>query len=520
MRSDAFQTWDFHVIPTPGTFSEPKNTSVRTGLGWRRRILASLAGASLIFLALVLRQVIAPGEQEIYFIFFIPAVLVAGSLGGFWPGLLTTLLGLSFGLAAGPAVQDVGGSEVLRSLTFLLIGAGMAAFGERLHQAGMRVIARTDELRAREGHLQSILDTVPDAMIVIDDRGIIQSFSTAAERQFGYTAAEAIGQNVKILMPSPHRESHDGYLQRYQQTGERRIIGIGRVVVGERKDGSTFPMNLAVGEMKSHNGRFFTGFIRDLTERQQTEMKLQELQSEVVHISRLSALGEMASTLAHELNQPLTAIANYLKGSQRLLAGADDDNSRAVTDAMEKAASQALRAGEIIRRLRDFVARGEPEKAVENIAKLVEEASALALVGVREKDVRTSFHLDPQTVSVFVDRVQIQQVIFNLIRNAVDAMATSVKRDLRIAARTIDSGMVLIEVVDSGTGIDPQVMEQLFRPFMTTKAHGMGIGLSISRTIVEAHGGEIWAEANPDGGTAFRFTVPIMTAEEGNPRNG
>jgi two-component system sensor kinase FixL len=143
-------------------------------------------------------------------------------------------------------------------------------------------------------------------------------------------------------------------------------------------------MNLAVGEMKSGNKRFFTGFIRDLTERQQTELKLQELQSEIVHISRLSALGEMASTLAHELNQPLTAITNYLKGSSRLLASAEDENSRMVSEAIAKAAGQALRAGEIIRRLRDFVARGEPEKAIENVNSLIEEASALALVGARE----------------------------------------------------------------------------------------------------------------------------------------
>ena len=179
----------------------------------------------------------------------------------------------------------------------------------------------TSDALAREAHLQSILDTVPEAMIVIDERGFIQSFSSAAERLFGCQAAEVIGRNVSILMPTPYRENHDGYLLRYMTTGERRIIGIGRVVVGQRKDGSTFPMELAVGEMKSGDQRYFTGFIRDLTERQQTEARLQELQSELVHISRLTAMGEMASTLAHELNQPLSAIANYLKGSRRLLGG-------------------------------------------------------------------------------------------------------------------------------------------------------------------------------------------------------
>ena len=223
-------------------------------------------------------------------------------------------------------------------------------------------------------------------------------------------AAEAIGQNVKILMPAPYRENHDGYLQRYMHTGERRIIGIGRVVVGQRKDGSTFPMELAVGEMKSGDRRFFTGFIRDLTERQQTEARLQELQSELVHISRLTAMGEMASTLAHELNQPLSAIANYLRGSRRLLEGASDEKSAAMRDALDKAADQAMRAGQIIRRLRDFVSRGEGEQRVESITKLVEEASALALVGVKDRGIRVQFQFNPEVDQVLADRVQVQQV--------------------------------------------------------------------------------------------------------------
>ncbi len=221
-------------------------------------------------------------------------------------------------------------------------------------------------LAEREAHLQSVLDTVPDAMIVIDTQGIMQSFSATAERLFGYAAGEAIGNNVKILMPPPYREQHDDYLGRYLATGERRIIGLRRIVVGRRKDGSTFPMELSVGEMRSGDRRFFTGFVRDLTERQQTEQRLQELQKELIHMSRFTALGEMASTLAHELNQPLTAVANYLKGSRRLLADGQRDNIPMAREAMDRAAEQALRAGQIIRRLREFVARGESERQVEN----------------------------------------------------------------------------------------------------------------------------------------------------------
>ena len=208
-------------------------------------------------------------------------------------------------------------------------------------------------------------------------------------------------------------------------------------MVGQRKDGSTFPMELAVGEMQSGDRRFFTGFIRDLTERQQTEARLQELQSELVHISRLTAMGEMASTLAHELNQPLSAISNYLKGSQRLLEGNRDEQSAMMRDALEKAADQAMRAGQIIRRLRDFVSRGESERRVESITKLVEEASALALVGVKDRGIRVQFQFDPAVDLVLADRVQIQQVLLNLIRNAMDAMEASHARDLVIS---IDAG--------------------------------------------------------------------------------
>jgi two-component system sensor kinase FixL len=372
----------------------------------------------------------------------------------------------------------------------------------------------TRDALAREAHLQSILDTVPEAMIVIDETGVMQSFSSAAERLFGYRASDAIGRNVKILMPSPYRESHDGYLRRYHDTGERRIIGIGRVVVGQRKDGSTFPMELAVGEMKSGEQRFFTGFIRDLTERQLTEARLQELQSELVHISRLTAMGEMASTLAHELNQPLSAINNYLKGSRRLLEGETGERPDMMRDALEKAAEQAMRAGQIIRRLRDFVSRGESERRVENLTKLLEEASALALVGVKDRGIRVTFQFDPAVELVLADRVQIQQVLLNLIRNAMDAMEATQERDLAISVATAGAGLVRVSVADTGSGIEPEVAEQLFQPFVTTKRQGMGVGLSISRTIVEAHGGRIWVEPNPAGGTIFHFT--LVAVNEGD----
>ena len=266
--------------------------------------------------------------------------------------------------------------------------------------------------------------------------------------------------------------------------------------------------------MRSSDQRFFTGFIRDLTERQKTEARLQELQAELVHMSRLTAMGEMASTLAHELNQPLSAIANYLKGSRRLLENNSDEQSIMLRDAIDKAADQALRAGQIIRRLREFVARGESERRVERVKKLVEEASALALVGAKDRGIRVRFQFDPRIDLVLADKVQIQQVLLNLMRNAIEAMEGCKTRELLISAKPAGDDMIAIGVADTGSGIPPEMASQLFQPFVTTKPQGMGVGLSISRTIVESHGGQISCEPNPGGGTIFQFTLRAVTNEE------
>jgi two-component system sensor kinase FixL len=482
----------------------------RRGAAWAATVGAVLA-------ALLVRRLLDPvlGDEQL-FIFFVPAVLVGAVWGGLWPGVLATLLSLVVSaLFVAPATWT-NTPQIVIQVAFLVVGLAISGLGERLRRTLVERRSRQDDLLAREAHLQSILDTVPDAMVVIDENGIMQSFSKAAERLFGYTAVDVIGRNVKILMPTPYRDAHDAYLGRYMHTGERRIIGIGRVVVGERRDGSTFPMELAVGEMRSGERRYFTGFIRDLSERQVTETRLQELQTELIHISRLTAMGEMASTLAHELNQPLSAIANYMKGSRRLLEAADDDRSAKIRDAIDKAGAQALRAGDIIRHLRDFVARGESERRVESIAKLVEEASVLALVGAKELGVRVRFDFSPDADLVLVDRVQIQQVLLNLMRNAVEAMEHRDRRDLVLGTAARGDGTIEVSVADTGHGMAPEVTDQLFKPFVTTKSQGMGVGLSISRSIIDAHGGRIWAEPNSGGGTIFRFTLRLVNSEELN----
>ena len=403
------------------------------------------------------------------------------------------------------------GSEYFADVTISALRdreGALRGFGVVLYDITDRKASET-ALERSALHLRSILATVPDAMIVIDERGIILSFSAAAERLFGYSESDVVGRNVSMLMPSPDRERHDSYLARYLTTGERRIIGIGRIVVGRRRDGTDFPMELSVGEASSEGHRIFTGFIRDLTAQQRAELRLKELQSELIHVSRLSAMGTMASTLAHELNQPLTAIANYMEAGRDLLDRPDSDPQRVemLREALDESAHEALRAGNIVRRLRDFVSRGDVEKHVEDLPHLVDEASRLALVGARERGVRAFFELDPAVPAVLVDRVQIQQVIVNLVRNAIDAMADSEVRDVTVITAPDSRGMVRVSVLDTGPGIDPAVSERLFEAFTSTKDRGMGLGLSICRTIVEAHGGRIWAEPRDQGGTAFSFTV-------------
>lgn len=479
-------------------------------LNWTGMVVAPVA----VLLGALFRLWLDPvvGERAAYLV-FVPAVVASAALGGVVPGAFATALGVGAGLWLSGQAHGLAAGDYLVAAIFLVVGGAIVVGGEWYQSARRAAERTTRDLVQREAHLRSILDTVPDAMVVIDEQGIVHSFSGAAERLFGWREEEVVGRNVSMLMPSPYREQHDGYLARYLDTGVRRIIGIGRVVVGERKDGSTFPMELSVGEARTSDGRFFTGFVRDLTERQSTERRLQELQSELIHVSRLTAMGEMASALAHELNQPLSAIANYLHGLARLV-GRPEIPREKVTDALGKASDQALRAGQIIRRLRDFVARGETERRVESLPKLVQEASALALVGAKEHGVRVSFHYQPGVDRVLADKVQVQQVVLNLMRNAIDAMETAPVREMTVEVRRSRERHAEVVVSDTGPGVDPEVADTLFTPFVTTKPTGMGVGLSISRTIVEAHGGRLWVGRSPSGGAAFHFTLATADTEE------
>lgn len=408
------------------------------------------------------------------------------------------------------------GSEFLGHITLTALHdetGNLRGFGKVIRDV-TEERARERQLLASANQFRSILSTVPDAMIVIDDTGHILSFSTAAERLFGFAETEVRGQNVSLLMPSPDRERHDQYISNYLITGEQRIIGRGRVVVGKRRDGTTFPMELSVGEAITEGERVFTGFIRDLSEKRAAEEHIEALQADLIHVARVSAMGTMASTLAHELNQPITAVANYVRGVRDLLEHPDAEDFPMIIEALDDAKNEALRAGHIVRRLRAFVARGEMEKSVVDLPLLIDEAAKLALIGAAEKGVAVTFAIDPGATPVLVDKVQTQQVLINLMRNAVEAMERSPTRELSVRTARVQQAMVQVTVEDTGPGVPEQIAQNLFSAFNSSKAEGMGLGLSICRTIVEASGGRIWMDARKEGGTLFHFTVPLAEPEE------
>lgn len=344
-----------------------------------------------------------------------------------------------------------------------------------------------------------------DGIMAIDEKGTVRVYNKACERLFGYEASEVLGRNVKMLMPQPYRDEHDNYLAHYVATGEKHIIGIGREVSGRRKDGSTFPMNLSVGEGIVRGERTFLGIITDISERFVRDRKIRELQSEMLRVGRLTDMGQVAAGLAHELNQPLTAILNY---TNACLDAAEERGDSEMKSILAKVAEQATRAGNIIRRLRSFVEKRGPNRSNEDIAHTVDEAIRLGQINAEERGIKMRIAIERGLPAVMIDRIQIQQVLINLLKNAAEAMEQSNRRELTVAIGRAGPDLLQVSVADSGPGISEDVRDRLFKPFVSDKANGMGMGLSICRGIVEAHGGRLWLEANPGGGSIFRFNIP------------
>lgn len=375
-----------------------------------------------------------------------------------------------------------------------------------MRELGIARIADADAL------FHALTRTAIDGIMVIDEKARVQVYNPACERLFGYAPNEVLGRNVDMLMPEPYHSEHDGYIERYLKTAIPHIIGIGREVVGRRKDGSTFPMYLSVGEGEVNGQRIFVGIVSDISQQRARDKRIQELQGELLHVTRMTAMGEMASALAHEINQPLTALLNYTSAARRMAKNFGEDGAK-LADILDRAIAQTERAGLIIRRLRNFIEKREPLRSPENINKVLEDAIALGLAGFRDTGTKWTLELQPNIPQVLIDKVQIQQIMVNLIRNAIEAMSGRGKRQLTISTRLAGSD-VEIAVSDTGSGLPEDVVSRLFHPFVTTKERGMGMGLSICRTIAEAHGGRLWLGANTPEGATFKLSLPASAEAE------
>lgn len=364
-----------------------------------------------------------------------------------------------------------------------------------------------------EARLMSVLNTAVDGIIVVDEQARILVYNKACETLFGYSAAEILGQNVRSIMPRDYAEAHDRYMHNYMSTGHRKIIGIGREVRARHKDGTEFPVELSVGEASTPDGRQFIGILRDLRSRKEAEQRVNDLQAELVHLARVSAMDEMGAALAHELNQPLTAIMLYMQAISRSLEKRSDPADANFKTVLAKAVHEAERAGNIISRMRQFVEKREPNRRPVDLNVVVDEAVELTLVGLRSR-VAVERHYAPKLPKAFVEPVQVQQIVVNLLRNAAEVLKD--REDGLVFVKTgHHGGFVTITVEDNGPGIPPAAMPHLFKAFATTKTTGMGLGLSISRSIAQNHSGDLVVDPGGHGrGARFTVQLPVASREE------
>ncbi|HEX5265128.1 MAG TPA: PAS domain S-box protein, partial [Phenylobacterium sp.] len=393
-----------------------------------------------------------------------------------------------------------------RAAIFLLLGAIVALAGGQLRRVLAAQTRRLADLEERSAIQRAGLDASADATVIIDEEGVVIGFSPAAEALFGWPAEEVLGRNAGVLMNEADAQRHDGYLRRFVETGERRVMGSSRMVTGRRRDGTAFPMELRLGEARIGRRRFITGVARDLSTTREAERRSDELHAHLSQVWSLNSMGEMASVLAHELNQPLSAVANYLRAARTLIAHQEIDDDD-LLDAVSRAGDQAVRAGEIIRTMRDLATRGGIEQKAESLSGILSEIEFIIGLMVRDADARVFYDLYQGPDIVLADRIQIQQLVVNLVRNAIEAVSKFPDREIKISTRLDADSKLLTSVEDSGPGVDSAVLGRVFHPLASTKPTGMGLGLSICRAIVENHGGRIWVESSPLGGAAFCFVL-------------
>ncbi len=366
------------------------------------------------------------------------------------------------------------------------------------------------ENSAGAGPLDALMDAAVDAIIIIDDKGSIRRFNGAAEAMFGYSEAEVRGRNVAVLMPEPHRSRHDSYLLRYAQGGEASVIGKGREEIGRRSDGSSFPMQLSVGEIRHAGQRSYVGIIRDVTEMRRVQERVRRLEEQLLHADRLIMLGELTAGIAHEINQPLTAIAAYADAGKSIIDRIEEPPGGDMHSICERIGGQARRAGEVVQRLRGLVRTGTSSRNRHDLNEIIRNILLLFEFDIKKTGIELLFFPLEPLQEVYVDDIQIQQILVNLIKNSVDAIEQSGQPDGRIEIRIDRQGSEMrVSVTDNGPGVAEQYRSQLFNSFFTTKPNGLGLGLAICKSIAAAHGGSLRHDQPAEGGSRFTLALPL-----------
>ena len=356
----------------------------------------------------------------------------------------------------------------------------------------------------------ALMDAAVDAIIVIDGEGAIQRFNRAAENIFGYCEVEIAGRNVNRLIPEPHRSKHDKYIRRYAETGEATIIGKGREETGLRKNGETFPIFLSVGEIRQTDGNLYLGIIRDLSEVRETQEKVHQLEEQLLHADRLVILGELTAGIAHEINQPLTAISAYADAGRKIVDRGAESAHQDINSIYERIGEQSRRAAEVVQRLRKLVRSGTVSKARHDINQIIRYTLLLFEYEVKRTNIELLFYPLESLQALYVDEIHIQQVMVNLVKNSLDAISQDGRKDGRIEIRIRNEASdVLISVTDDGPGVPEHDRKHLFESFFTTKPKGVGLGLSICNSIAGAHGGNLRYSQPAEGGSCFTLSLPL-----------
>ena len=389
---------------------------------------------------------------------------------------------------------------------------GMASRRRRARRCTGAVVKKRTGPSENARRLDAILDTAVDAIVTIEESGVIESINPATERMFGYAHDELVGNNVSTLMPLPHREEHDRYIANYLRTGEAHIIGIGREVEARRKDGTVFPVDLAVSEVRLPGRRLFTAIIRDLTERRALEAQAALDLDDAAHTARLLELGEMCSGIVHEVAQPLTAIVSYSEACLRTVRGGRAEPAL-IEDALGRVAEQGVRAAEIVSRLRHLVRKGGSRRETFDLGMTIEQALLLVEHERRRRGVLIEVHHESELPPVSADRVQVEQILLNLLRNAFQAVDGADCRRVWMTTGRAGTRRLRLTVEDSGPGLAPELCDRVFETFYTTKPNGLGVGLAISRSLAEEHGGRLWAESSEGRGARFNLELPHPAPE-------